>query len=234
MVITFIFGIQPLSLNCILPISFQTYHSSIKATTKCPKVIPCLYPTIPLHSWIFWKLFFLSSQLFERTVCILIQCFCFFFLSLFAYISAYCNLAFCPPHVFKIDPSKISSVSHTCHSIQLLSFLPPLISIFHCWLFCLEIFALVFCASGCSACAWMSEDSLMCDLYPHPVQKHGPESDRGKRLFFPFFFLGPHLWYMEVPRLGVQSELQVPDYTTATATWDQSCICDLLCSSRQL
>ena len=33
-------------------------------------------------------------------------------------------------------------------------------------------------------------------------------------------FLGLHLQRMEVPRLGVQSELQPPAYTTATATWD--------------
>ena len=35
---------------------------------------------------------------------------------------------------------------------------------------------------------------------------------------------------MEVPRLGVESELQLPAYTTATATPDPSCICDLCCS----
>ena len=42
-----------------------------------------------------------------------------------------------------------------------------------------------------------------------------------------FFFLfggggslGPHLWHMEVPRLGVESELQLPAYTTATAMQD--------------
>ena len=34
--------------------------------------------------------------------------------------------------------------------------------------------------------------------------------------FFLFFFLGPHLWHMEVPRLRVKSELQLPAYTTAT------------------
>ena len=27
-----------------------------------------------------------------------------------------------------------------------------------------------------------------------------------------FVFLGPHLWHMEVPRLGVQSELQLLAY----------------------
>ena len=32
---------------------------------------------------------------------------------------------------------------------------------------------------------------------------------------------------MEVPRLGVESELQPPAYTTATAMLDPSCICDL-------
>ena len=33
-----------------------------------------------------------------------------------------------------------------------------------------------------------------------------------------FFFLWPHLQHMEVPRLGVDSKLQLPAYTTATAT----------------
>ena len=37
-------------------------------------------------------------------------------------------------------------------------------------------------------------------------------------LFYFFVFLGPHLQYMEVPRLGVESELQLPAYATATAT----------------
>ena len=38
---------------------------------------------------------------------------------------------------------------------------------------------------------------------------------------------------MEFPRLGVKSELQLSVYTTATATWDLSCVCDLYHSSRQ-
>jgi len=40
-------------------------------------------------------------------------------------------------------------------------------------------------------------------------------------LFFNFFlffgFLGPHPWHMEVPRLGVGSELHLPAYTTTTS-----------------
>ena len=37
-------------------------------------------------------------------------------------------------------------------------------------------------------------------------------------LFFVFFcFLRLHPWYMEVPRLGVESELQLLAYSTATA-----------------
>ena len=42
-----------------------------------------------------------------------------------------------------------------------------------------------------------------------------------------FYFLGPHLWHMEVPRLGVESELQLPAHTTATAILDLSHFCDL-------
>ena len=41
-------------------------------------------------------------------------------------------------------------------------------------------------------------------------------------LFIYFVFLGPHLWRVEVPRLGVQLELQLPACTTATAMWDPS------------
>ena len=40
-----------------------------------------------------------------------------------------------------------------------------------------------------------------------------------------FFFLGPHTWNMEVPRLGVKSELQLLAYTTATAARDLSHVC---------
>ena len=41
------------------------------------------------------------------------------------------------------------------------------------------------------------------------------------------FVLELHLWNMEVPRLGVKSELQLLAYTTATATPDLSHICNL-------
>ena len=37
--------------------------------------------------------------------------------------------------------------------------------------------------------------------------------------------------HMEVPRLGVESELQLPAYATATAMPDQSHVCDLHHSS---
>ena len=51
------------------------------------------------------------------------------------------------------------------------------------------------------------------------------------RCIFSFcFFLGLHLRHIEVPRLGVESELQLPAYTTAT-TQDPSCVCYLHHSS---
>ena len=45
--------------------------------------------------------------------------------------------------------------------------------------------------------------------------------------------LGLHLQHMEVPMLGVESELKLLPYTTATAMRDPSCICDLHHSSEQ-
>ena len=54
------------------------------------------------------------------------------------------------------------------------------------------------------------------------------------RLFFVFLpFLEPLPQHVEVPRLGVESELQLPAYTMATATEDLSHICDLHCNSQQ-
>ena len=38
---------------------------------------------------------------------------------------------------------------------------------------------------------------------------------------------------MEIPRLGVEPELQLPAYTTAPAMPDPSCVCDLHHSSQQ-
>ena len=54
-----------------------------------------------------------------------------------------------------------------------------------------------------------------------------------KKFFCFFVFLGPHPWHMEVPRLGVESELLLLAYTTATATQDPSHICDPHHSSQQ-
>ena len=55
--------------------------------------------------------------------------------------------------------------------------------------------------------------------------------------FFFFFCLSvfsrAELRHMEVPRLGVRTELWLPAYTTATATRDLSRVCDLHHSSRQ-
>ena len=45
--------------------------------------------------------------------------------------------------------------------------------------------------------------------------------------YYYYCFLGLHPWHMEVPMLGVQLELQLLAYTTATATQDPSHVCDL-------
>ena len=52
-------------------------------------------------------------------------------------------------------------------------------------------------------------------------------------LFFFLVFLEQQVQHVEVLRLGVESELQLSTYTTATAMWDPSHICDLHHSSQQ-
>ena len=47
-------------------------------------------------------------------------------------------------------------------------------------------------------------------------------------LFFFFFFL----WRLEFPSLGIESELQLPAYATATAMWEPSHVYHLHHSSR--
>ena len=54
-----------------------------------------------------------------------------------------------------------------------------------------------------------------------------------KLTFFFFVLLGLYLSHMEVPRLGVESELQLQAYTAAIAMPDPSCICNLHHRSRQ-
>ena len=62
---------------------------------------------------------------------------------------------------------------------------------------------------------------------PPVTHSLGPHLVSPKSFVVVVVFLGPHLEHMEVPRLGVQSELQLLAYTTAAATPDPSCICDL-------
>ena len=51
--------------------------------------------------------------------------------------------------------------------------------------------------------------------------------------FFFFFFLWSHQRHMEVPRLGVESKLQLPAYTAAIAMKNLSHVYDLHHSSQQ-
>ena len=68
--------------------------------------------------------------------------------------------------------------------------------------------------------------------YFSPVGPSGAESLQHSLCnFFPL--LGPFLWHMDISRLGIKSELQVPAYTTAIATWDLSWVCNLCHSLRQ-
>ena len=63
----------------------------------------------------------------------------------------------------------------------------------------------------------------------------GTKGLQWKAVKYFLFFLGLHLWLqpMDIPQLGVESELQLPAYTTDTATTDLSCIWDLCRNLRQ-
>jgi len=45
-----------------------------------------------------------------------------------------------------------------------------------------------------------------------------------ENIFFLVFCLGPHPQHIKVPGLGVESELQLPAYTTHSNTGDQLCL----------
>ena len=53
-----------------------------------------------------------------------------------------------------------------------------------------------------------------------PGIKPTPSWTLFRSFFFFFFFLGPYQWHMEIPKLGVKLEPQLPAYITATATPD--------------
>ena len=65
--------------------------------------------------------------------------------------------------------------------------------------------------------------------FEHPVPGSGKSAGGGVflNLFIYLFivFLGLPSGHMEAPRLGVESELWPPAYTTATAVQDPSCVC---------
>ena len=67
----------------------------------------------------------------------------------------------------------------------------------------------------------------------HPSQVYQLYVCSQSQSFLAFVSLGPPLQHTELPRLGVESELSLPVYTTATATWDPGCIQDLHHSSQQ-
>uniref|UniRef100_A0A8D1E639 Protein NLRC5 n=1 Tax=Sus scrofa TaxID=9823 RepID=A0A8D1E639_PIG len=76
------------------------------------------------------------------------------------------------------------------------------------------------------------------DLEKNRITAHGAwllaeglAQGSGLSIYLFIAFLGPHLQHMEIPRLGVQSELHPPAYAIATALWDLRCIFNLHHSS---
>ena len=84
------------------------------------------------------------------------------------------------------------------------------------------------------ACLVAFSPALHIQDSPARTSARAALAPRGCSFFLVFLlFLGLHLWHMEVPWLGVKSELQPPAYVTATSMKHLSCICNLHHSSRQ-
>ena len=90
---------------------------------------------------------------------------------------------------------------------------------------------------SCDICCTCSNARSFDPLYQARDQTHTLQQSEPLQLdsFFFFFnlFLQLHPQHMEAPKLGVESELQPQAYTTATATWDPNCSCNLHHRSQQ-
>ena len=98
----------------------------------------------------------------------------------------------------------------------------------------------------CSCTLWVSKRGMWqgklarLDLSDFYIMEHCSQlvfyrTHCEKTLIFLLFFFSSsqHLKYLEIPRLGIQLEWQLPTYTTAMATSDLSQICDLCHNSWQ-
>ena len=74
-------------------------------------------------------------------------------------------------------------------------------------------------------CHQSSLTQILCLKSTKSVRSRSPSS------YQTFCLLELYPWYMEAPRLGLELELQLPAYATATAMSDPSCICNLHCGS---
>ena len=82
--------------------------------------------------------------------------------------------------------------------------------------------------------AYTPSNSTACPSFPHVPTLVRSDQVKFSHFFCLFVcFLGLHPWHMVVPRLGVESELQLPACATDIATPDPSYICNLHHSSGQ-
>ena len=150
--------------------------------------------------------------------------------TLFSVITCY-NLSFslpCPSYTFSNLPGSLQSPAlencfHLfCHSLHNPSHPSAHSSYSPGWL----LFLLQ------PSQVWEGWSSFLAQRRSSCYIRHTPSLQVTQFLFL-FFFLGLHLWHVEVPRLGVKSELQMLAYATATAMQDLSHVCDLHQSSQQ-
>ena len=86
-----------------------------------------------------------------------------------------------------------------------------------------------------SYCLQLPCPLLQASVYVWDVKAKKDPRDSGPSFFFLFFknLFRAARTACGSSHLGVKLELQLPAYTSTTAMWDLSCICDLYHSSRQ-
>ena len=79
---------------------------------------------------------------------------------------------------------------------------------------------------------WRMRFLYLSDIHKFKNWSCEYQTSQNSCLFF-FVFLGPHVHQIEVSRLGLKLELQLPAYTIGTATQDPSHICNPYHASQQ-
>ena len=156
--------------------------------------------------------------------------FAYFVIGWFVFILNLCPFVFWKSVHYQVWILQIFSPSLICLVILLISWTG--LKFFFIFLAVPTIYAISWARDWTWATA-LTRATAVTTLDPSPAVPQENSWSFYYLFIYLFCFLGLHPRYLEVPSLGVKSELQLPAYTTVTATWDPSRAFDLRHSSWQ-